>query len=153
MTVNFIVRLAQLQDLSTLVNFNQALAQEVRGKILDPQILTKGVKAVLSDSSLGFYILVEQDDKVIGSALINFEWSDWNNAWYWWLLDIYTDPNYRRKSAFRSLYKYLLTKAKASNVRGIRLYVYEGDTSAQEVFKKLGMVSSDSIIFESEKFY
>lgn len=152
MTVNFIVRLAQLQDLSTLVNFNQALAQEVRGKILAPQILTKGVQAVLSNPSLGFYVLVEHDNKVIGSALINFEWSDWSNAWYWWLLDIYIEPNYRRKSAFRSLYKYLLTKAKASNVCGIRLYVYEGNTSAQEVFEKLGMVSSDSIIFESEKF-
>ncbi|WP_242053951.1 GNAT family N-acetyltransferase [Nostoc sp. FACHB-888] len=152
MAVNLIIRLAEPQDLSILVKFNQALAQEARGQSLNLQKLTKGIQAVLKDANRGFYILAEKDDKVIGSTFINFEWSDWSNAWYWWLLDIYVEPNHRKKDVFRSLYAYLITEAKAADVCGLRLYVYKGNTSAQKVFQKLGMVTSDSLIFEERLF-
>lgn len=148
MVMNVTVRLAQLQDLATLISFNQALAQEVRGKELEAQQLTQGVQAVLKDSNRGFYTIVEKEGKAIAAALITFEWSDWRNAWYWWIQDVYVKPNYRQQGVFRVLYTQLRTQAQAANVCGLRLYVYKGNTTAQEVYRRLGMVPASSDLFE-----
>lgn len=70
MTESLIIRKAQLQDLATLVRFNQALVEEARGRKLEPQILTKGVEAVLNDSNRGFYTLVQVEGKVVAATLV-----------------------------------------------------------------------------------
>jgi hypothetical protein len=67
---NCVVRRAQLEDLTTLVNFNQALAQEARGEKLNPQLLTQGIEAVLSDFNRGFYTVVELEGKTVAVALV-----------------------------------------------------------------------------------
>jgi GNAT superfamily N-acetyltransferase len=147
-TTSCVVRKAQLQDLATLVSFNQALSQEARGEGLDPQILTQGVQAVLSDPNRGFYTVVEVESKTVAAALVTFEWSDWRNAWFWWLQDVYVEPSYRQQGIFRFLYTHLKTQAQAAKVCGLRLYVYKGNTKAQEVYQRMGMVPSNSVMFE-----
>lgn len=131
-----------------LVSFNQALAQEARGKGLDPQVLTQGVQAVLSDPNRGFYTVVEVEGRAVAAALVTFEWSDWRNAWFWWLQDIYVEPSHRQRGIFHSLYTHLKTEAQAVRACGLRLYVYKGNTRAQEVYRRMGMVSSNSVMFE-----
>jgi GNAT superfamily N-acetyltransferase len=147
-TRDCVVRRAQLEDLTTLVNFNQALAQEARGEKLNPQLLTQGIEAVLSDFNRGFYTVAELESKTVAVALVTFEWSDWRNAWFWWLQDVYVELNYRQQGIFRFLYTHLKTEAQTANVCGLRLYVYKGNTKAQEVYRKMGMNSSNSLIFE-----
>ncbi len=142
------VRLARLQDLAILVRFNQALAQEVRGKELEAQQLTQGVQAVLNDSSRGFYTIAEKEGEAVAAALVTFEWSDWRNAWYWWIQDVYVKPNYRQQGIFRILYTQLRIQAQVANVCGLRLYVHQGNTTAQAVYRRLGMVPSSSNLFE-----
>ncbi len=142
------IRQAQPQDLKTLVSFNQALAQEVRGKELEAQQLIQGVQAVLNDSNRGFYTVAEKEAEAVATALITFEWSDWRNGWYWWIQDVYVKPNYRQQGIFRTLYTQLRTQAQAANVCGLRLYVYKGNTTAQTVYRQLGMVPSSSDLFE-----
>jgi len=144
------IRRAQPQDLETLVSFNQALAQEVRGKELEAQQLIQGVQAVLNDSDRGFYTVAEKEAEAVAAALITFEWSDWRNSWYWWIQDVYVKPNHRQQGIFRSLYTQLRTQAQAANVCGLRLYVYKGNTTAQRVYRQLGMVPSSSDLFEEE---
>jgi GNAT superfamily N-acetyltransferase len=148
MTTSHTVRLAHLQDLTTLVSFNQALAQEVREKGLDSQILTAGVQAVLSDSKRGFYTVVEVEERAVAAALVTFEWSDWRNAWFWWLQDVYVEPNYRQQGIFRSLYQHLKAQAQIAKACGLRLYVYQGNMRAQKVYQRLGMVPASSVMFE-----
>ena len=142
------IRLAQLQDLETLVSFNQALAQEVRGKELEAQRLTRGIQAVLNDSNRGFYTVVEKEVEAVAAALVTFEWSDWHNGWYWWIQDVYVKPNHRQQGIFRTLYTHLRAQAEAANVCGLRLYVDKGNTTAQSVYRQLGMVPSSSDLFE-----
>lgn len=77
----YIIRQAQSQDLATLVRFNQALVEEARGKKLEPQILTKGVEAVLNDPNRGFYTVVQVAGIVAAAALVTFEWSDRGRRW------------------------------------------------------------------------
>ncbi|PAX54100.1 GNAT family N-acetyltransferase [Brunnivagina elsteri] len=145
---NCIIRKAELEDLSTIVSFNQSLAMEVRGEKLESEIITSGVEAVLKDSNRGFYTLVEIESKIIAIALITFEWSDWRNAWFWWLQDVYVEPSYRQQGIFRSLYMHLKQQAQLAQVSGLRLYVYKGNTKAQEVYQRIGMNPSNSLIFE-----
>jgi GNAT superfamily N-acetyltransferase len=145
---NCVIRKAKNQDLATLVKFNQALVWEARGEELEPQVLTQGIQAVLSDSNRGFYTVVEVENEPIAAALVTFEWSDWRNAWFWWLQDVYVQPSYRQQGIFRSLYTHLKTQAQAAKVCGLRLYVYKGNTRAQEVYQRMGMIPSNSIMFE-----
>ncbi len=147
-TLNLVHRRAQPQDLAILVNFNQALAQEIRGKELDPDVLGKGVQAVLNDPQRGFYTLVEVQGEVVAAALVTFEWSDWRNAWFWWLQDVYVEPDHRQQGAFSFLYTPLKAQAQAANVCGLRLYVYQGNAQAQTVYQQVGMVPSSSVMFE-----
>jgi ribosomal protein S18 acetylase RimI-like enzyme len=146
--INCVIRKAKLQDFTILVSFNQALVSEARGEGLEAQLLTQGVEAVLNDSNRGFYTIVEVENKPVAAALVTFEWSDWRNAWFWWLQDVYVEPSYRQQGIFRSLYTHLKTQAQAAKVCGLRLYVYKGNTRAQEVYQKMGMVPSNSVMFE-----
>jgi GNAT superfamily N-acetyltransferase len=145
---NYIIRKAKLEDLSTIVSFNQSLAMEVRGEKLESEIITSGIQAVLKDSHRGFYTVVEVEVKIIAIALITFEWSDWRNAWFWWLQDVYVEPSYRQQGIFRSLYIYLKQQAQLAKVSGLRLYVYKGNVKAQKVYQRVGMNPSNSLIFE-----
>lgn len=144
------VRPALLSDASTLVRLNQALAQEARGERLEPTALAVGVQSVLDDPGRGFYTVVEIQNQVVAAALITFEWSDWRNAWNWWLQDVYVEPDQRRKGVFRTLYNHLRTRAKAQGVNSLKLYVYKGNIRAQEVYRQLGMVASQSDLFEEK---
>lgn len=148
MTINPVIRKAQLQDLATIVGFNLALVKEARGKELDPTTLQNGVQAVLNDGDRGFYTVAEVEDRVVAAVLVTFEWSDFRNAWFWWLQDVYVEPQYRQQGIFRSLYQQLKSQANVANVCGLRLYVYKGNAGAQVVYQKLGMFPSDSLMYE-----
>jgi GNAT superfamily N-acetyltransferase len=145
---NLNIRLAKVDDLATIVKFNSSLVQEIRGKEFDTERLTLGVKAVLTDKNRGFYTVVEKDNQIVAAALITYEWSDWRNAWFWWVQDVYVEHNYRQQGIYRTLYGHLRSQAKMVGVCGLRLYVYKDNTRAQEVYKKLGMIPSDSEMFE-----
>lgn len=148
MTIDPIIRRATPEDAATIVQFNLALVKEARGKELDPTTLQKGVQAVLNDGDRGFYTVVEIEDRVIAAVLVTFEWSDFSNAWFWWLQDVYVEPSHRQQGIFRTLYQYLKTQAARSNVCGLRLYVYQGNVKAQAVYQALGMQPSDSLMYE-----
>ena len=147
------IRSARPQDIGTLVSFNQSLAQEIQSQRLELQQLTQGVQAVLTDPSRGFYTVVEKDGRIVAAALVTFEWSDWRDAWFWWIQDVYVDPGYRQQGIYRTLYTHLRTQAQAAKVCGLRLYVYKGNVRAQEVYRRLGMVPSQSELFEENLSY
>lgn len=146
--MNYVIQKANPQDLGTLVSFNQALAQEARGEGLDPHLLTQGVQAVLSDPNRGFYTVVKIKEQAIAACLVTFEWSDWKNAWFWWLQDVYVEPSYRQQGIFRAIYTHLKPQAQAEKACGLRLYVYKNNTRAQEVYQRVGMNPSSSVMFE-----
>ena len=64
------------------------MAAETEELHLDRSIVTRGVDAVLADSSEGEYwvvsTIVEGDEQIIGGLLVTFEWSDWRNARMVW---------------------------------------------------------------------
>jgi len=145
------IRLAQKEDVASLVEFNQAMALETEGKKLKPEILHSGVKAVFDDSKKGFYVVAENAGEIVGGLMITYEWSDWRNAWFWWIQSVYILPEYRGRRIYRMLYEFVKNKAAESkDVCGFRLYVEKENERAQKVYEKTGMQSSYYLMYEEK---
>ncbi len=130
-------------DTDDIVKFQQGMALETEGKVLDETLLKKGITAIFDSSEKGFYVIAEIDSHVVGSLLITYEWSDWRNATYWWIQSVFVDPNWRRKGVYRSLHDYVLRIADSrKDICGIRLYVERTNIIAQQTYKNLGMAHS-----------
>ena len=136
-----------------MVEFNQAMALETEGKRLDTDTLTSGVKAVFADEKKGFYIVAENSaGEIVGGLMITFEWSDWRNAWVWWIQSVYILPASRGQKIYSRLYKFAQDKAfEQGDVCGFRLYVERENTHAQKVYEKVGMDVSHYLMYEEMK--
>jgi ribosomal protein S18 acetylase RimI-like enzyme len=143
------IRFAKAEDIQRLIEFNQAMAQETEGKMLDAQILTSGVEAIFQDEQKGFYVVAESDKKTVGGLLVTYEWSDWRNKWFWWIQSVYILPDFRRKRIYSMLYDFVKSRARERrDVSGFRLYVEKENTNAQKVYEKLGMKPSNYLMYE-----
>ena len=96
-TENIGVRRALQIDAEHISDFNIAMALETEGKPLDSETVRGGVRAVLSRNDLGFYVVAEHRDKTVGQLLITYEWSDWRNAFFWWIQSVYVAAEYRHQ--------------------------------------------------------
>lgn len=142
------IRQADAEDRDRIVLFNQAMARETEGRILDRQTLTRGVERLLEDSSHGRYFVAEVDGDIVGQLAITVEWSDWRNAEIWWIQSVYVAKSHRRRGLYRQLHFYIRDMARASNVAGIRLYVERDNEAAQTTYEALGLQHSPYVMFE-----
>jgi len=134
------IREANLADAPVICEYNRRLAQESEGKTLEPAIVAKGVAAVLSDAAKGRYFVAEEHQEVVGQIMIAREWSDWRNAWMWWIESVYVRQDSRRQGVFRALYEHVYRTARADpTVVGLRLYVEKNNQAAQQTYLSLGM--------------
>jgi ribosomal protein S18 acetylase RimI-like enzyme len=146
---DLVIRKADFHDLETIVEFNKSMAMETESKKLNHTTITDGVRAIMTNPSLGFYLAAIFDGEIIGSLMITTEWSDWRNGMFWWIQSVYILPEYRRKGVYRKLYEYVKKlAAKEKNVIGFRLYVEENNTSAQATYLSLGMSKTVYQLFE-----
>lgn len=134
------IRAATPADLDTIVDFNQALAEESEGRELDPVQIRGGVAALLADPGKGCYFLLERDGQVVGQTMITFEWSDWRNGVFWWIQSVYVHADHRGTGAFSALYRHIRDRALSEkDVCGIRLYVDKTNQHAADIYRALGM--------------
>ncbi len=145
------IRIAKEADIVSLAEFNQAMAFETESRRLDHQRLTDGVTAVFSDPSKGFYVVAEDAaGSIIGGLLVTTEWSDWRNGWFWWIQSVYVLPDHRGLGIYAKMYKFVKDAA-GDDVCGFRLYVEQENTSAQAVYKKMGMHRLHYDMYEAGK--
>ena len=143
------IRIAKAVDAPDLIEFNQAMALETEGKRLETDILKSGVEAVFNDEKKGFYVVAEEESKIIGGLMITFEWSDWRNSWFWWIQSVYILPEARGRKIYSRLYDFVKSKAREDgNVCGFRLYVEKENVNAQKVYEKLEMKASHYFMYE-----
>lgn len=134
------IRDAQPGDEALIADFNSRMALETEGRELEAERIGHGVGALLTDPAKGRYWLAIVDDVVVGQLMITYEWSDWRNGMLWWIQSVYIHPDFRRQGVFSSLYNYVKSLANADDeVCGIRLYVEDSNTRAQETYLALGM--------------
>ena len=118
---NIRVRDATRADIERIAEFQQAMAIETEGRALDPSTIRQGITAVFDDPQKGFYIVAvasaDDDDapqKIVGSLLMTYEWSDWSNATHWWIQSVYVDAAWRRRGVYRAMYDHILGMTKAA---------------------------------------
>ena len=147
--MSFSVRPARLEDASTIAEFNRAMALETEGIDLDQDRLRLGVRAILTDSAKGFYLLAEQDAQVLGQLMITFEWSDWRNGIFWWIQSVYVEPSHRGQGVYRALHDYVENLARNTpGIAGLRRYVEKNNHAAQSVYKSVGMSAAGYDVYE-----
>jgi ribosomal protein S18 acetylase RimI-like enzyme len=148
--MEFSVREARASDAGDIASYNAAMAVETEGKTLDPDVIGPGVARLFDDPSRGRYWVADAAGQVIGQLMITFEWSDWRNGNVWWIQSVYVHPEWRRKGVFSALYRHVQALAAADpDVIGIRLYVEENNTRAQQTYHALGMLHPNYLVMES----
>ena len=142
-------RRAQSEDVPDIVNFQVAMAWETEEELLDASHCDAGVRAVLDNPSLGQYYIAESDSRVVAVTLTTYEWSDWRNGVVWWIQSVYVLPEFRRQGIYSGIYAFIRSLAAPDPaVRGIRLYVDRRNTTAKEVYARLGMNGEHYQVFE-----
>lgn len=142
------IRRATPDDRDRIVLFNQALARETEGRMLDRGVLGAGVAALLGDSSHGVYFVAEDDDEVVGQLAVTSEWSDWRNGVIWWIQSVYIAKDHRRRGIYQALHGHVRETARSEGVVGLRLYVEQDNEAAQRTYAALGMVRSPYVMYE-----
>ena len=144
------IRKAQKNDAPAIIKFNQQMARETENKTLDPEKITSGVNAVFQDPAKGFYLIAEKDNRPAGCLLITREWSDWRNAYFWWIQSVYVTRQNRRQGIYKALHKKVREIARSSDekVVGFRLYVEKNNKIAQKTYKNIGMHTTYYKMFE-----
>lgn len=150
MTLNsFSYRSAVQADLPIICDFQKAMAMESESLELDSQILEKGISAVLGDSTKGEYLIAEVDQQVVGSLLLQKEWSDWRNGSVLWIHSLYVIPGFRKLGIFSGFYRYIRARVESdSALKGIRLYVDQRNLSAQKAYHRMGMNADHYSLYE-----
>ena len=144
------IRQAQKEDAELIIDFQLKMAKETEKLELDKSLVSKGVKAVFDDPGKGVYYLADFDNKTAASLLITYEWSDWRNAWVWWIQSVYVLPEFRRKGIFQTMYRHITKLSEArSDVGGIRLYVDLTNSRARKVYENIGMNGDHYQLFEA----
>ena len=138
------IRKAQTKDIEAIAAFQLAMAMETENLELNQDTVLIGVKSVLEDPSKGFYIVKEENNKVVASLMITLEWSDWRAQTIWWIQ--------RQKGIYKSMYLYLKELVQNDpSIGGIRLYVDKTNTTAQKVYEALGMDGEHYRFYEDMK--
>jgi ribosomal protein S18 acetylase RimI-like enzyme len=148
-TPQLTIRLAHAGDVDVIARSNIGMAFETEGKRLLPEVVTAGVRRLLAEPGLGFYLVAEAEGQVAGCLMITTEWSDWRNGQFWYIQSVYVQPAWRRLGVFRALYEHVGERAAAQpGVCGFRLYVEQHNAAAQQTYRSLGMVETDYRVME-----
>jgi len=142
------IRYAVPTDADVITQFNILLAEESEHLHLENQTVHAGVASLLSDRQKGFYIVAENHDTIIGQLMITYEWSDWRNTMIWWIQSVYVTPAWRKKGVFSRLLGFIAEEARKQHVQCLRLYVYQENTQAIQVYRKSGMIQAPYLVFE-----
>lgn len=146
------IRKALNKDIDVIARYNYNLAYETENKILNMNILTKGVEAIIKDENKGIYHVCEINGEVVGQIMYTFEWSDWINGTFLWIQSVYVNKEFRGMGVFKALYKFIRDIAdNDNNICGIRLYVEKENTIAKKTYKNIGMKECNYYIYEYDK--
>ena len=148
---NIAILVATPADAEFLVRGNAEMALETEHLSLDFDRLRDGVHAVFENPARGVYYLAMVGSRRAGMMMITYEWSDWRNGVFWWIQSVFVEPTFRSRGVFKSLYKHVGDLAKATpGVAGLRLYVENSNSRAQNTHQRVGMKRTAYQMFESD---
>jgi ribosomal protein S18 acetylase RimI-like enzyme len=149
MTEELRIRKAGRNDAGAIARFNRCMALETEGKALIEERVQAGVRRLIDEPSLGFYVVAESGGEPVGCLMVTQEWSDWRNGLFWWIQSVYVEPAARRRGIYRRLYAFVRELAQDEpGVCGFRLYVERENSVAQRTYASLGMAETAYRVYE-----
>lgn len=149
------VRTGRPDDEGIVAEANLEMAWETEALRLDLDVVRRGVARALSGVEDCFYLIAERADPAggppvfAGQLMLTREWSDWRDAWVWWIQSVYVPPAARRRGVYAALYAEARARAAAAGVAVIRLYVDQRNTTAAATYAALGMDGGHYQVFEA----
>lgn len=142
------VRPALPEDHAHLVTFTEAVAMETEGRKLARRVVSDAVMAALRDPMRARYFVAEDEEEgMVGSLFVTYEWSDWTGGWYWWVQAAYVDPDMRGRGIYRMMTEAVLREARLEgDVREVRLYVDDGNMAGLAAHAAVGFLPTDYVI-------
>jgi len=150
MKLVMIIRKATVKDVDAISKNNICLAKETEARIIEEHIVQKGVKNVFLHEGNGFYLIAEENKRIIGQIFITIEWSDWRNQSIWWLHRIFVQKKYRKQKVFTSLFQKVKQLAEKNDVYALRLYMMDNNESALKIYSKLGFEHTHFLILQKK---
>ncbi len=148
MAIDILVRPAGAPDITALVGFNQALANETENIALDKEVLRLGIEKALELEGCHYFV-AELDGQVVGQTMVTTEWSDWRNGMMWWMQSVYVHPDYRKRGVFQGIFTHIETLARGRpEVKALRLYVMHDNRAGKSAYKNMGMDDSGYVVYE-----
>jgi ribosomal protein S18 acetylase RimI-like enzyme len=143
------VRVAGPHDLDAFVRGTMGNAWETEALRLDEPTVRRGVAKLLADPRKGRGIVAEDGGSAVGTMYVTSEWSDWHDAWYWWIQSLYVAPRSRGQGVYSAMYRFLQDHAhQAGDVRSIRLYVERSNVNGLRAYRGHGMEELPYLVFE-----
>lgn len=144
------VRKGESRDISIIAQYQLLMAFETETVSLDINRVKKGVKYIIDNPSMGYYLVAETElNRVAGCMLVLFEWSDWRNGQVLWIHSLYVCKEFRKNGVFKLLYNTVKEEVNASSSKyGLRLYVDRRNLKAMEVYRNFGMDEGHYSLFE-----
>ena len=82
------IRQATLNDAAAIADFNIKMAKETEDMVLIPEVINAGVRSMIDNPQMGFYLVAEEDNIIQASLMVTTEWSDWRNGLFWWIQSV-----------------------------------------------------------------
>ena len=129
------------EDADSIVRFQRGIIDETEPHPIDTPFLPAGVRKVFEETALGFYLVARTEaGEPAGCLMIQREWSDWRNAWVWWVHSVYVAREHRRRGVFQAMLSRAETFAREEGAAGLRLLTDRENTSAHAAYRKAGFV-------------
>jgi len=151
---DLLIREATLEDLAPLSGFTLDEAREAEGRVEDTKRVYDAIEAALRDPTFKarYFVAVDiskeaQDrsskiNNLVGHCSVTREWSDWNNAHYWWITSMYVHPESRGKGVMSALLSKVDESAKEAGAPEVRIYVHENNERALRAWRREGFESA-----------
>ncbi len=143
------VRSATPADVDFIVEANVRMAKETENLDLNPEVLRRGVTYLMSHSDEGQYLIATQGAGLCGTLMLTYEFSDWRNGRFWWIQSVYVPQPFRRQGVYRAMHNAVRKLAhRDSQACGLRLYVEQANSVAQQTYADIGMSQTHYRLFE-----
>jgi GNAT superfamily N-acetyltransferase len=140
------VRDATELDLPTLVELIVAEGHEAEGRSLDAEVVCASVTAAMRDPALARYWFAGTGSTVLGAIGVVREWSDWQNAAYWWIQFVFVVSDARGRGLLARLVDRVKHAAAAAAAPELRLYVHRDNARARRAYERIGFAGSEYMI-------
>lgn len=106
-----------------------------------PDDLEKAIAAVIDNENLGFFLMAQKDNRIIGIAYVSFNWTLEHCGKSAWLEELYVIPEWRNHGVGRSLLSTVIQRARSCGCAAIDLEVDQSHAQAENLYRRAGFFS------------